>query len=372
MKHQLTALGVLALTTTAAFSGGIDRSGQSILAIFEKGNYAELSFGHVTPDVSGVGAGTAPNPAQPTPGQSSGNMAEAYNQMGLAVKTDLNDSLSFALIMDQPFGANVSYPAGSTYYARGSTATLKTTALTGVLKYTLPSNVSVYGGLRYETMSAEASIPFVASYTVESDTSSGVGYLVGVAYEKPEIALRVALTYNSKITHDFNTVESSLLTGGLPVTGTTSVDAPQSVNLEFQSGVAKDTLVFGSIRWVDWSSFVIDPTNYPPASALVSYDSDTITYSIGVGRRLNENWAVAASVGYEAPTGGFSSNLGPTDGKTSITLGATYTKDNMKITGGVSYVSIGDAQTTLAAGLPAANFEGNHAVGVGIKVGFTF
>ncbi len=117
---------------------------------------------------------------------------------------------------------------------------------------------------------------------------------------------------------------------------------------------------------------MIDPTYYTPPSPLVSYDSDTVTYSLGVGRRLNENWSVAASVGYEAPVGGFASNLGPTDGKTSITLGASYTKDNMKISGGMSYVQIGDAQTTLASGIPAADFTGNHALGVGIKIGFTF
>ncbi len=212
MIKQLTALGVLALSTTTGFAGGIDRSGQSILSIFEKGNYAELSFGNVMPNVSGIGAGTIPNGAQPTPGQDSGNMAKSYNQIGMAVKTDLNESLAFAMILDQPFGADVAYAPGTTYYARGTHATLKTTALTGVLKYTLPSNISVYGGLRYQTMSAEAFIPFIptSGYSVSSDTASGVGYLVGVAYEKPEIALRVALTFNSEITHNFNTIEFEL------------------------------------------------------------------------------------------------------------------------------------------------------------------
>ena len=369
MKKTLTTLGALALTTAAAHAGGIDRSGQSILAIFEKGDYAELSFGRVMPDVSGVATA-------PYGGFASGDMAADYNQIGMAVKTDLSKNLSFALILDQPFGADVNYPVlavpPAVYYAAGSTATLTTTALTGVLKYTTESNVSVYGGLRYEEMNARASVPFVASYRVSSDTSGAAGYLVGVAYEKPEIALRVALTYNSKISHDFNTVESSLLTGGLDVASTTTVNSPQSVNLDFQTGVAKDTLVFGSIRWVDWSSFVIDPTNYPPASPLVSYDNDTVTYSLGIGRRFNENWAGAISVGYEGKSGGFASNLGPTDGKKSITIGATYTKDNLKISGGVSYVMIGDAQTTLNGTTASGQFTDNSALGVGFRIGYSF
>lgn len=370
MKTLNTALGALALSATAASAGGIDRSGQSVGIIFETGNYAEFSFGTVNPNVSGVGAGLAPSLAQPTPGGSSGNMVDGYMQVSGAFKMKLSDNLDAALIFDQPFGADVNYPVANPYFARGSTAILNTSAMTGVLKYRMASNISVIGGLRYQTMDAHATVPFVSNYNVVGERDAGVGYLVGVAFEKPEIALRVALTYNSKIKHELATTEDVSTFSGL--TSTTTINSPQSVNLEAQTGIAKDTLLFGSVRWVDWSAFSIDPANYPPASALVSYDGDTTTYTLGVGRRLNENWAIAASVGYEAPIGGFSSNLGPTDGKRTATLGATYTKDNFKITGGVSYVDVGDTQTTLGAGLPAADFEGNKAVGVGIKVGFTF
>ena len=40
---------------------------------------------------------------------------------------------------------------------------------------------------------------------------------------------------------------------------TTDVDTPQSVQLDFQTGVAPKTLVFGYVRWVDWSEFSISP-----------------------------------------------------------------------------------------------------------------
>lgn len=371
MTKLLSALGALAMTTTLASAGGIDRSGQSILSIFEQGSYAELSFGAVSPSVSGTAV------AVPVPGLNgavSGDMAADYMQYSLSVKTKLTENFDIGVILDQPFGASVSYPVGSNYYAQGSVATLKTTALTALAKYRLANNISFIGGLRYQTMQAQANIPFIptSGYTVVSDTAAGLGYVVGVAYEKPEIALRVALTYNSKITHDFSTLETSVLAGYLPTETATQVVAPQSVNLEFQSGVAKDTLVFGSVRWVDWNNFEIDPPLYPPATPLVSYDSDTVTYSLGVGRRFSENWAGAITLGYEDPVGGFSSNLGPTDGKKSISIGGTYTRDNMKITAGVSYVDIGDTATTLDGVNTAANFTGNSAIGVGIKIGFTF
>jgi long-chain fatty acid transport protein len=369
MERTLLTASVIAMGAGGAFAGGIDRSGQSVAVIFEDGNYAEFSLGSVSPSVSGQAV------AIPAPGLNSaisGDMAASYAQFSGAIKYKFSDTLDGALIFDQPFGANVDYPAGTAYYATGSTATLKTTAITGVLQYTMPSNVSVYGGLRYETMSAEASIPFVAGYTATGSKDGALGYLVGIAYEKPEIALRVALTYNSKIKHEIDTSEASLLG---PLNTVTEVNSPESVNLEFQSGVAKDTLVFGSIRWVDWSNFDISPTQYGALTgggSLVSYDHDTISYSIGVGRKFNEHWSAALTLGYEKQDGGIASNLGPTDGYKSIGLGATYTQDNMKISAGVRYVDIGDAQVQLGPVSPSANFTDNHAVGFGMRVGFSF
>ena len=359
MKQYLGSAGILAICAGSAVAGGLDRSGQSITAIFEKGSYVELSFGAVSPNVAGIstpGFGSRP----------SGDMAADYSQLGVAVKMNINPSVDVALIFDQPFGANVDYPTATGYYAQGTTAELKTSALTFVGKYTLQSNVSLLAGLRYQTFSAEASVPFIAGYTAVGEKDGGLGYLVGIAYEKPEIALRVALTYNSKVKHSLATTEFGALTSQ------TELETPQSVNLEFQTGIAANTLLFGSIRWVDWSEFVIDPASYPPASPLVSYEGDYTTYSLGVGRKFSDTWSGAITLGYEKPLGGFSSNLGPTDGMRSIGVGATYTKDNMKITGGVRYVDIGDTQVTLGGGVPSANFNSNQAVAIGLKVSYSF
>ncbi|MGO4907861.1 OmpP1/FadL family transporter [Pseudorhodobacter sp. W20_MBD10_FR17] len=387
MKKILTTLGAVALGAGAAHAGGIDRSGQSTSILFEKGNYFEFSFSRVSPSVSGVGAGTAVSLATPTPLQASGDMAGNYNQISGGLKYQFNDRISAALIVDQPFGADVNYPAGTTYFARGSTASISTMAMTGLLKYRTATNLSVYGGMKYQTMSAKAKVPFLGGtsgipYKGEASRDAGVGYVIGAAYEKPEIALRVALIYSSKVKHKFSVTESSVLSVGADASSTTEVDTPQSLNLEFQSGVAKDTLLFGSIRWVDWSNFKIAPAVYGNSllagAPLVSYPNDTITYSLGVGRKLNDNWAVSASAGYEKADGGFSANLGPTDGKKSLTLAAVYTRDNMKITGGVSYIKIGDALTTLTkdteptAANTASSFTKNHAVGVGVKIGYSF
>lgn len=349
----MAAVGICGASATLA--GGLERTTQSPAVIFENGRYFELNFGYGAPDVSGI-AGAI------TPGANSGNMTESYLNFGFAYKADINDRMSYALIYDQPYGADVAYPTGTGYFAAGSTAEFNSHALTGILKYKMNDNVSVYGGLRLQSIQAEADVTFL-SYSADTDADYRLGYLVGAAYERPEIALRVALTYISAIKHKLDTTENI----GPP--SVTEIEMPQAVNLEFQTGVAEDTLVFGSVRWVDWSESDISPAAYVGAfgSPLVSFADDRTTYTLGVGRRLNENWSLAGSVSYEKTTGSITGNLAPTDGYRSIGLAAIYNKDNMEITTGVRYVDIGRADTTAAA-----TFEDNSAIGVGVKVGWTF
>ncbi|MBD3677698.1 MAG: outer membrane protein transport protein [Rhodobacteraceae bacterium] len=366
MTRFLTTVSAIALTTSAASAGGIDRSGQPIGVIFEDGTYAEFSLGYAAPDVSGTAVASLG-------GFPSGDMAGDYFSLGAAVKHEYSNGLEVALIWDQPFGANVDYPTGTNYFAQGSNADLTTQAITGLVRMSLDENMSIHGGVRYQTMKADAVVPFVDNYSATADQAAGIGYVLGAAYEIPEIALRVALTYNSKVTHDHDVTETTGTFGTRA--STLEVETPQSVNLDFQTGVAADTLLFGSVRWVNWSNFDISPNDYgivTSGGSLVSYDDDSVSYSLGLGRRLNEKFSVAATLGYEASTGGFSSNLGPTDGYWNAGLGGTYTQDNMKISGGLRYVSIGDAQTTLNGTDAASNFQDNSAIGVGVKVGLSF
>ncbi|MGB3177050.1 MAG: outer membrane protein transport protein [Albidovulum sp.] len=363
MKRMIIAAGAVATCTTAAFAGGIERSSQSVAPLFEAGNYFEFSFGSFSPSVSGAGAG-------PFTGTASGDMATSYLSYSFAYKRALNDRLDMAIIVDQPIGADVQYPvSGAPYPFAGSYAEVRSLAVTGLLRYKMPSNISVYGGLRVEAVKGTLGIiaptinPAFTNYGLVGDQDIGVGYVVGAAWEKPEIAARVALTYNSAIDHTLDTSETGLAAAAIP--GQMDVEVPQSLNLEFQTGIAANTLLFGSIRWVDWTAFNITPPTL--GSAVVSYDDDVITYNLGIGRKFNDQWAGAVTLGYEKSGGTPVGNLGPTDGYRSIGVAATYTVDKMKITGGVRYVDIGDAVTTIGS-----NFNDNSGIGAGIRVGFNF
>ncbi|MEM9344116.1 MAG: outer membrane protein transport protein [Pseudomonadota bacterium] len=356
----------LLASTALAQAGGIERTTQSVAPLFETGRYLELSFTHLSPSVDGVGVAL-------TTGSPSGDMLESYFQFGAAYKADINNELSYAIIFDTPYGANVAYPAGTGYFAQGSTAELKSYALTGLVKYKFPSNFSVYGGLRAQSLEATTNITF-AGYNANAERDYGLGFVIGAAYEIPEIAARVSLTYNSEIKHELATTE---IGGFGTIASTTTVETPDSVNLEFQSGVAEDTLVFGSIRWVDWSEFTLDPTAWNTfvtgGRPLVSYGGDYVTYTLGVGRRLNDQWSVAGTIGFENEVNALTTNLGPVDGNWSVGIGATYAvSENVELTGGIRYIDIGNAGTNVGAPVPGGLFEDNSAVAAGFRLAYNF
>ena len=353
MKNTLTVGAALLLTTSAAFAGGIDRSGQSIGAIFEEGSYAELSYGSVTPSITGSIAGGSIE---------SNNIAPSYGQLGLAYKRDVNDRVSGALIIDQPFGADVAY-GGTTYPLAGTSAEVNATSITAVGRYKFNDNVSAHFSPRY--LAADGNYTAMGGgtllYTSTYEQGTGSGYVAGVAYERKDIALSVALTYSSAIDLE---LEGSV--------GDLNATMPESWNLDFQSGVAADTLVFGSIRHVGWSKAVIRDAAF---GDLVTYDQDTTSYTLGVGRKFSDSFSGALSVGYEEEQGGTARNLAPTDGNKSIGIGGTYTIDNgIALTGGVRYVMTGDASSNLPISDPPipSDFSDNSAIAIGLKVAYSF
>lgn len=390
MKYVMTAGAALLLTTTIAHAGGIDRSGNSYSILFEEGNHAQLSFSTATPDVSGEYPGDT---------GSTGNMAESYSSAGFALKYGMTDQLDLAIFLNQPFGANANYTHG---FYDGLSATWESTQLAAVAKYQAAPDISVYSGLRAVQSSAVIAIPDkltrasfaraaadtnlpqlvrdaaaaafgsppgALEYTAKTETNTQIGYVVGAAYERPEIALRIGLTYESGVTHDFKSSETIPYANADGAKGTFDIEMPQSLALDFQSGVAKDTLVFGSVRWTEWSVWEVRPTVFEAVTQdrVTGLDNDVITYRLGVGRKINDEFSVFGRVTYEDANGGIASRLTPTDGSTSCGFGGTYTMDKIKITGGVEYALLGDATDS-----GPVEFADNSALGFGLIVGYSF
>ena len=368
MKTPIYAAITLGLSAVAANAGGLDRSGQWVNDIFQTGSVAKLSYSSTKVKLSG--SDTAANAGAPT-----GDVGETVTMTSLSYKTDLNEQVSLAVIWDQPFGASIKYdtPAAASILG-GTTAQMSSNAVTAIARYKFDGGFSVHGGLRAQTIGGNVALSGLAfstsftSYSLDLANDTSYGYVAGVAYERPDIALRVSLTYNSKIDHTFASSQS--VAGGAATNVTTNSSTPESWNLEFQSGVAANTLVFGSVRYSPWSKFAL------PAAGLGGINlaslSDSTDYSLGVGRKLNDTWSISAVYGMSGGgTAATASALSPTGGNKSLALAAVYTKDAYKVTTGVRYTKLGDTNATVS-GNPVASFSGNSALSAGISVAYTF
>jgi long-chain fatty acid transport protein len=412
MKTQFTIAAALMMTTTAASASGIDRNLTNYGILFEAGNYVELSYATVSPSVSGT-YGDGIIGLTGSVGDT-GNMSKDFNTLSGSVKYDLTNKLALGLFSNKPFGANAEYPSGL-YTALAAEWDSRGTSI--VLKYKVTPNISVYGGTRSIASQATIAIPDqllrtgykikagqlaaaagaegldattiatlsgqaaqrnaiatsspagTLDYTAETGSDRQTSYIVGAAYERPEIALRVALTYESGYTHTLETVENLPALSIIDRQSVTEISMPDVYTLDFQSGVAKDTLVFGSIRHATWSDWHVIPIGYEDATGgeVTGIETDTTTYRIGVGRKVTDALSGFARVTYEPGNGDVASRLAPTDGSTAFGFGGSYTNGTIKVTGGVEYITFGEATDAFGT-----EFAENDAVAVGLSVGYRF
>lgn len=361
-KTLLFTTTVCSFISTAAFAGGLDRSGQSITPLFEKGTYVELNAYTVKPHVSGS-LGTS----------DSGNVTKRFTQFGGAYKQDLSNAVSMVIIVDQPYGADLSYPAGKTYPLSGTTASVDSLEVSGVLRYKINTPFSVYGGVRNLTSRGKVSLPS-ATYSMKTDTQNDWGYLMGASYEIPDIALRASLTYNSPIKIHFHNQEA-ITSNSLAAETPLDVNMPKSINFDFQTGITPTTLLMFSARWVEWKKTKITPQFYTtyisPGDNIVDYSENTISYRLGIGQKLTETLSGSLTLAYEKQSGDIVSNLSPTDGYKALIAGLKYqATQNTAIATGISYTWIGDAKTSLLGN--EAHFDNNHAIGLGLQLSHYF
>ena len=500
LKSLTTAI-LLSLPVTGAFAAALDRSGQSMSAFLQPGNYFEAGISVLDPTVKGKEAGGSDTKRHIS------DMADDYYFPSAALKLQIHDKVSFGFIYDQPFGASAAYngnnifvsnpgtdtilgqsslnalasssisklvsasgdafaPAlvavtnatggnpqsptqteilgalqqvaqgGNATVAQGLTTLNNTqTALNAAKSYLGTGNTTVdvdtqnlalvfgfqptenfniYGGGVYQTVKGQVSLRGQAyslfnGYDANIKETGGAGWLAGAAFQIPDIALKLSATYRSEIDHDVDVKESlSILSfpslapvlAGLDVapsklqaigtTGKTTITTPQSVNIDFQTGIMENTVAFLNARWVDWSNFSIRPYQFgkiseavgnlvqrPNGFNLVEYSDDQWTITAGVGRKFNDKWAGNVSAGWDSGAGNPVSTLGPTEGYWNVGLGLQYSPTPATfIAGGVKYFGLGDAkaQTGAQAGGNdyVATFEDNYAIAYGLKLGYKF
>ena len=363
MKKMLMGATALAMVGGASYAGGIDRSGQGVNILFEEGDFAQITFVAVNPNVDAVPGG----PIAGTP--SAFDIAQNYADFSFGYKHEVNDKLDLAIIYDNPFGAHVDYGLTGGFLD-GGLADVETNALTALAQYHLGNGVSFHGGVRMMEVDG-----IINNALGELDISSDLdfGGVIGVAYEKPEIAMRVALTYNSSISSDLSGTRAER-DGTNPQSRSTTVDFPESINLDFQTGVAPNTLVFGSVRYVPFEGVNLTTSD----GQWVNFQDDITTYNLGIARRINEKLSLAIRFGFEdegtKPT---NTALSPSTGSKSVTLAGTYQlSEHLSLSGGITYAKLGDQFLSLPSPpLPAGSrydYRDSEAIGVGVRIGLKF
>jgi len=383
MKIRLLAASMaLVASTSAVYAVGLDRSGQPIGVLFETGNHLEFRFGYAKPSVEGEAIPQAG-------GAAIDNVADTFSIYSLGLKYEINDQWSVAIIGDEPYGSDVLYPGSLFSTVLGGTgATADSYAVTALARYKINDNWSVHGGLRYQEISATVTLggsafnspqtPLVPSgvngYLGEFASSGDWGYVVGAAYEIPDIALRVALTYNSGTSHKLATTETIRGQQISAPGATTSVDTPESLNLAFQSGIAENTLLFGNLRYARYSQTVVAPDGFTGITGTSLTDlEDGYDFEIGVGRRFSEKWSGSMAIGFSTKgEDSLVSPLMPTNGSKHISFGVKYdVNEQFAVSGGIRYTDLGDA-ISAPSGSAAATFSDNSAISVGLRLAYKF
>jgi long-subunit fatty acid transport protein len=189
-----------------------------------------------------------------------------------------------------------------------------------------------------------------------------MGYIVGAAYSIPEIAFRAELLYETETNFSLDTASAA-------GPGQTTGSIPDYMTLNFQSGVADGTLVFGSMRRADWANHQLKV--HPMATDTSSF-TNTTTINVGVGRKVTDALSLIGTYGTEAKgDAAGTSLLSMTNGYQGITIAGRYTLENATITAGYNYTMFGD-KTITPPGAVAGSFTGNKVTGFGVKVGFSF
>jgi long-chain fatty acid transport protein len=379
-----SAILISLVPSTSVFAAGLDRSGQSISAFLQPGNYAEAGISVLDPEVKG----------KDKSGNNVADMGDDYYFPSAAIKVQATDKVSLGLLYDQPYGADATYQVDGSNFSNGIEGTsvkVKTNNLTALIGYQPNENWNFYVGPVWQTVEADIKLRgnayakppagTLSGYNVKMDEKEAYGWAAGFAYQIPEIALKAAVTYRSEIKHKVQAEETFTTPVGTVPMLTAGLDAitPQSVNVDLQTGVAPNTLAFANLRWVHWDNFVVTPKFLANTTAalgakqnLIDYTDDQYSITTGLSHKFNSKWAGTAAVGYDSGAGNPVTTLGPTEGYWSVGLGGQYSPaENYFIQAGVKYFWLGDAQAQ-TGGVVKADFEDNHAIGYGLKIGYRF
>lgn len=335
------ALAAIAASSTigAVQAGGLEANGYNWDLLFDPATYA--GKGTVTHVII--------NHDITAPGQGTVSTSPSRTYYNFAAKADLFGDSSCLVSVQNPWGSGTDRAPS---YARisGQAASERITSsdigLTCAYGFDVgPGVLSVIGGISAQTLGYSSVVPLpvpppVPVITGNIDISgSGTGWRAGVAYEVPDIALRVSAIYNAAI--DYRLSGSANL--GAALAASANVTTPQSIEIKAQSGIAPGWLSLGSVKWVDWSILDRLAVNTPAGTLVTNLNyEDGWTVTAGVGHQLTEELTMLGSLTWDKGTSRKNAagvfERGTQADRWGASLGAAYRPSaNFELSGGVSY-----------------------------------
>lgn len=375
------AVGITSMTP--AFAGGLDRGGYNIDQLFDASPFTFSSgVTYVAPQrklknvrdtdpsdglgTNGIGGGT-------TYADDSENYAIPY----VGIKGGLGP-VDCLVDYSQPFGAHLNPGSGWVGVQSNIETKVRTDnyGLTCSYKFDAgPGQFRVIGGGFYQEIEGSKTrlvVPIPGAGVGRLDMSDeALGWRAGFAYEIPEYALRASLVYNSRVKYDnlsgtLDLTQIPLGFGGSPWAGRRfgvegSAEAPDSLELKVQSGIAPDWLAFGSVKWTNWS--LIQSIGFCPVASsglpcqpggVTSLDllyRDGWTISGGLGHKFNDQWSGAVSLTWDRGT---STGVGTQTDSWTLGTGISYAVNEnveLRLAGAVGLLTSGSSGSVTRGGV---------------------
>ena len=285
------------------------------------------AVGYVAPERNYTGATTTLNPGTLTAANS--NVGQNYYVLSGDLKFAVSEEVDCALRAHRPYHNDTK--ADSNWL--GATYTLSTEidslALDGTCSYKFDvadgQRLRLIGGVtstdleitRTNILSAAAGASAGAtnSYNLEGDRV--FGYRLGASYEIPKYALRAQIIYDSE--RDMNLSGVQTVNGTMVAPAMVSITLPKAISARVQTGINQTTLVYGGVRWTEWSVIQsLSVTGGTPVAVSTGYKngwtvetgvqkkltddlagSASITWNQGIGGGYNDTWSFAAGIAYD-------------------------------------------------------------------------
>ena len=370
--NKLWAMPIL-FAASQATAGGWEASKLDTRFMYQEGGYAELSYGSVDySNLEGNALYTSSSFKDQKTAKNQTRISGAFKMSYGNLDVGLSSFRSGTIQMQGGAGTYNGSTGGTV--VPDADADLNTTSFVG--KYNISENYGVIFAANQNSLSKTRITTILGDYDVKAKEVTGFTY--GFSYSQPEIALRVELLYmpKSELKASSNYTPNSVGTSynlSSVSNFTTTLSRPETTTVNFQSGIAENTLLFGSVHKAAWKKAQIYANTNVALSSVVSQFKDTTEMQIGLARKISDSTALIASYTSENGYGKtHTSTFTQSNGKQGISLAVRYNIDNLTITGGYTFIKAGDVSIFNTSNALQATYKNNEVSALGLKLGVSF